>query len=381
MDNLKKRTWAEIDLASIEHNYSRMRARLPEGCRFMGVVKADSYGHGAIRTSSLLESLGCDYLAVASFDEAAELRCAGIGLPILIFSWTPAYLACDLAALGVTQAVADITVAREMSRLLSERGMKLKIHIKLETGMGRTGFSAKNEEDFKSLTELLSLPGLDVEGIFTHLAVSDEFGNPFTKKQFERFNRVIAALEKNSGHSFPIKHCANSGAMVNYSEMYMDMVRPGLALYGMYPGTDRGGLELRPAMELKTRIALIAEHEPGDTISYGRTFTVTANMRIAVLPIGYADGLHRVLSNKMEVLIHGRRARQVGRICMDMCMIDITDIPGCVPGDVVTIFGADGDAFLPVEEQAEKAGTISYEMVCAVSKRVPRVYKNSTPVT
>ena len=373
----RSRTWAEISLDSIEHNYRAMRARLPEGCRFLAVVKADAYGHGAVKVARLLEKCGADYLAVACFSEALELRQAGVALPILILGYTAPELAVELAELNITQAVGDFGMAIELSRRLAEAGKTLKIHIKLETGMGRTGFYSGDEGDFLRLKQTLSLPGLDAEGIFTHFAVSDEPRElEYTQTQFRRFMDTMALLEKETGYSFKIRHCTNSGAMINYPQVYLDMVRPGLALYGMYPAAEHGALELRPAMQLKSRIAMITNHKKGDSISYGRTFRADRDMRVAVLPIGYADGLHRVLSNRLEVLINGRRCRQIGRICMDMCMVDVTGLPGVKPGDIATIFGHDGEAFIPVEELAEKAGTISYELVCAVSRRVPRVYED-----
>ncbi|MGI5935537.1 MAG: alanine racemase [Oscillospiraceae bacterium] len=372
MDDLQKRSWAEISLKSIEHNYRNIRSLLPPCCRFMGVVKANAYGHGAVEVSRLLEKLGCEYLGVATFDEARELRDAGIGLPILILGHTPPNLAPEMARLDITQAVANLGVAREMAGILE--GKRLKIHIKLETGMGRIGFSHASPRTMEEILELLALPCFDAEGIFTHFAVSDVYGDSFTQEQFRRFKETVSKLEEASGHTFAIKHCANSGAVINYPETYLDMVRPGLALYGMYPGNEKGSLDLRPAMSLKTRVAAVYEQAPGDTISYGRTFTVEKDMRVAVLPIGYADGLHRIASNKIDVLIHGKRARQLGRICMDMCMVDVTDIPDCRPGDVAIIFGSDGDAYLPVEELAEKCGTINYEIVCSPSRRIPRIY-------
>lgn len=374
MENLKKRTWAEISLENIKHNFLEMRSKLPEGCRFLGVVKANSYGHGAVKVAKMLEAEGCDYLAVACLDEARQLRDAGVTLPILILGPSPADCAAELAELNITQAVGDFETAAEMSRLLENSGKSLKIHIKLETGMGRTGFDVQSEAEMEKLCKVLKLPGLDAEGVFTHFAVSDEFGDSYTDEQLGRFLKAIENVEANSGWKFNIHHCTNSGAMINYKKTYMDMVRPGIALYGCYPAAERGEIELRPAMELKSRVAAVTSHKAGDTISYGRTFTAKKDMRIAVLPIGYADGLHRVLSGKIEVLINGKRAKQIGRICMDMCMADVTDIPSVKVGDVATIFGHDGDDFIPVEDLAEKAGTISYELLCAVSPRVPRIY-------
>lgn len=371
MDDRKKRTWAEISLGAIEHNYRAMRARLPEGCRFLGVVKADAYGHGAIPVAKRLEELGCDYLAVACLDEARQLRAAGIGLPILILGYTmPAY-AAELADLGVTQAVGNLETAAALSEALAGTDKTLKVHLKLETGMGRTGFRAFGDWEAHPAAAAVKLPHLDAEGIFTHFCVSDgeEDVRDFTKTQLTRFQEAVRAIETCSGHPFAIRHCTNSGAMHAFPETYMDMVRPGVSLYGLYPGPVRDAIELVPAMTLKTRVAYVEKHEPGDTVSYGRTFTVAKPSEIAVLPIGYADGLHRTLSNKLEVLINGKKARQVGRICMDMCMADVTGL-GVKPGDEVEIFGRE----MPVDDVADKAGTIHYELTCAVSARVPRIY-------
>ncbi len=376
MSELKKRTWAEISLDNIKNNYRNMRAQLPEGCRFMGVVKADAYGHGAVRVASMLESEGCDYLAVACIDEAEKLRACGITLPILILGPGPADCAVRLAELRVAQAVGDIDSAQEMSRLLEGTGLTLKIHIKIETGMGRTGFPACDDKAFEDIKSLLEFPNLEAEGIFTHFAVSDEYDNDFTHTQFVRFTDTIDRIAHETGHRFKICHCTNSGAMVNYKGTYMDMIRPGIALYGCYPAAEHGEIELQPAMQLKCRVAAVTEHRAGDSISYGRTFIAERDMRVAVLPIGYADGLHRTLSGKLEVLINGKRCRQIGRICMDMCMVDVTDVPGTAAGDIAVIFGRDGEEFIPVEELAEKCGTISYELLCAVSPRVPRIYED-----
>ncbi|MGI5984920.1 MAG: alanine racemase [Clostridiales bacterium] len=369
-----KRTWAEINLSAINCNYRSMREKLPENCKFMGVVKADAYGHGAVPIAGFLEKAYCDYLAVAFIDEAEELRNAGNKLPILILGATPVEFVERLTKLNVTQTVSNLETAREYSEALSKLGEKLKIHIKLETGMGRLGFNVKNG-DVNEVVSMLSFPNLEAEGIYTHFSVSDEPSkDEYTHRQFRVFCEAVDKIEKEAGVDFAIRHCVNSGAMVNYPKMYLDMVRPGLALYGMYPGAEKGDISLSPAMELKSRIAAVTEHEAGDCISYGAAFTADKKMRIAVLPIGYADGLHRVLSNKIDVLIHGRRCRQIGRICMDMCMVDVTEVPDAKAGDVATIFGQDGEESISVNELAEKAGTISYELVCAVSQRVPRVY-------
>ena len=371
MDDRKKRTWAEIDLGAIEHNYKAMRAAMPAGCKFLGVVKADAYGHGAIPVARRQETLGCDYLAVACLDEARTLRAAGITLPTLILGHTPPGYAPELAELGITQAVGSLDMAEALSRALEGTGRTLKVHLKLETGMGRTGFRVFGQWKALPAATAVRLPHLEAEGVFTHFCVSDgeEGVRDFTKEQFARFTEAVRAIETRSGHTFAIRHCANSGAMHAFPETFLDMVRPGVSLYGMYPGPVRDRIDLIPAMTLKTRVAYVERHEPGDTVSYGRTFTVDRPSEIAVLPIGYADGLHRTLSNKLEVMVNGHKAHQVGRICMDMCMADVTGL-GVKPGDVVEIFGKE----MPIDDVADRAGTIHYELTCAVAPRVPRIY-------
>ena len=370
MANEDKRTWAEIDLDRLYHNYREVRRVLPEGCRFAGLCKANAYGHGAVTIAKRLEEIGADYIAVSCYEEAAELRSAGLKMPILLLAPSPAFLAPDIARLDVQQAIGDIDCARGMSRALAGTGLTLKCHIKLETGMGRTGFAVESEREMAGVRELLTLPGLEPTGVFTHFAVSDEPEESFTLEQFARFTKAVDELENETGRSLGIRHCANSGAVVNFRETCLDMVRPGLLLYGLYPGAERGGLDLKPVMRLLTRVAEITEHHAGDTISYGRIFTCERDMRLAVVPVGYADGLHRSLSGKFDVLINGKRAHQVGRICMDMCMVDVTDMPEVKTGDIVTVFGDEPEA----TELADIAGTISYELLCAISPRVPRVY-------
>lgn len=364
-----KRSWAEIRLDNLEHNYRTLRDRLPEGTICLGVVKADAYGHGALPVARRLQALGCGYLAVAVPDEAAQLRRGGITLPILILGPSPAACAPDLADLGVTQAVGSLEQARTYSALLSP-GQILRCHAKLETGMGRTGFPA-DEAGAAELAEAMALPNLDFEGVFTHFAMADVPGDPYTAEQYGRFRAAIEAAEKRSGRSFRLKHCANSGAVIHTPYEYAcDMARPGIALYGCFPDGETEGMDLRSVMVLKSRVAAVTFHKAGDTIGYGRTYTCPRDMRIAVLPLGYADGLRRSLSNRLEVELCSVRVRQVGRICMDLCMLDVTDVPEAKVGSVATVFGG----LVHVDELAELAGTISYELCCAVSPRVPRVY-------
>ncbi len=336
----------------------------------LGICKANSYGHGAVRVAQRLQQAGCHWVAVNCYDEAEELRAAGVGMEILILGPQPANIAVDVANLDATQTIGSLAYAKELNRYLEGTGLRLKAHMKLETGMGRTGFDASSGAHMNEMLETLALPNLDITGVFTHFAVSDEAGNPYNDLQFARFTASIGEMEARSGRKFKIRHCANSGAVINYPQMYLDMVRPGLLLYGLFPGEETAGLDLRPAMELRSRVCDITQHHAGDTISYGRTFTCDRDMRLAVLPVGYADGLLRSLSGKADVLIRGHRVRQVGRICMDMCMVDVTDYPDIRSGDVATVFGR----ALSASEQARKADTIPYELLCAVSQRVPRVY-------
>lgn len=314
---------------------------------------------------------GAEYLAVACLAEAEVLRAGGVNAPILILGVTPAIFAEELEELRLTQTVGSLSYAKELSK--RARG-ELKAHLKLETGMGRLGFAAADERQMREMEEALRLPGLRFEGVFTHFAVSDCPGDGFTGEQYVRFTAAVDRAERALESRFEIRHCANSGAVINYKGMAMDMVRPGLISYGMYPAEEDGGLPLLPALELKSRVYAITEHTAGDTIGYGRTYTLTAPARLAVVPIGYADGLHRVLSGKIDMLIRGRRCPQVGRICMDMCMVDISAVPECAQGDVVTVIGRDGDEQILAAEVAEKAGTINYEVTCAITSRVPRIY-------
>ena len=372
MDLLHSRTWAEVSLESIVGNMNAMKARLGSGTRFLGVVKANAYGHGAVPVARALEENGCDHLAVACLPEAVELREAGLRLPILILGRTDPAFTAELIRYDITQSVGDPATARGFSEAAAAVGGTLKCHLKLDTGMGRLGFTCRAGAPAPAeAAEALKLPGLEFTGVFTHFAVSDtEGGEDYTRAQLAAFTETVAALEKARGARFGIRHCANSGAMLSWPEAYLDMARPGIMLYGCMPGCDY----IRPAMAVRTRVQQVKDFAPGDTVSYGRTYAAPSPRRVAVVPIGYADGLHRVLSNRMEMLLRGRRVRQIGRICMDMCMLDVTDVPEAAPGDIVTVIGRDGDQEITADELAGLAGTISYELLCAVSPRVPRIY-------
>ena len=378
MNDLQKRTWAEINLDNLRHNYESIRAALPENCRFLGVVKADAYGHGAPTVARLLQSCGADYLAVSCLDEALELRDGGITMPILILGHTPHEYTGTLINNDITQTVTCLAKALEYSSEAEKLGKTLKIHIKLDTGMSRLGFlcsGAHFDEGVQNVIDSCRLPGIMPEGVFTHFAVSDDPGEvsseEYTRAQFALFTSVIDAVRERGGISFPIRHCANSGAVVNFPEMALDMVRPGLLLYGY--GDNTGRLNLKPCMRLVTTVSTIKIYEPGTCVSYGRRFVTERRTRMGVLGIGYADGLPRLISNKCSFAAGGGYAPQRGNICMDMCMVDLTDLPEVDVGSEVEVFGERNDINL----LSDAACTIPYELLCAVSKRVPRVYKST----
>ena len=374
MASTLRRTWAEIDLDAVAHNYRVLRRHVGEGVKFLGVVKADAYGHGAVEVSRVLQELGADYLAVSSMDEAMELRKNGITMPVLILGHTPKEQVALMIRHRITQAVTCRAKAVEYSAEAVRCGGELTVHIKVDTGMSRLGYLCEGrhfETGVEGICDACAMPGLQAEGIFTHFAVSDEADEDsclYTQKQLDIFRAVIGAVEERRGEKFPLHHCANTGATACWPEAYMDMVRPGLLLYGC--GEYAAKLGLRPVMTLKTTVSTIKVYDEGTDVSYGRLYTTPRTTRMGVLPYGYADGFHRVLSGKCELVTDYGRAPQRGRICMDMCMIDLTELPQVDVGDEVEIFGRRSS----VDELAALAGTIPYELTCAVSKRVPRLY-------
>lgn len=374
MESTLKRAWAEIDLDALAHNYRLLRLRMGPASRFMGIVKADAYGHGAAQVSRTLEELGAEYLAVSNLDEARELRHAGVTCPILQLGVTPAEQTALALVNQITQAVWSEDAARAFSQEAVRAGGCLRVHIKLDTGMSRLGFpcdETRFEESLESICRVCGLPGLDAEGIFTHFAVSDEpdeGSQAYTRLQRQRFEAMLQRLSQR-GHTFAIRHCSNSGAVAAYPEYADGMCRPGLVTYGA--GRQAEELGLRPVMTLKAVVGAVNHFGPGVSVSYGRTFHTERPSRLGVLPIGYADGLHRSLSNHWHVWTPWGMAPIVGRICMDMCMIDLTDLPQVKEGHEVEIYGPHNS----VNAAAAAAGTIPYELTCAVSKRVPRVYR------
>ena len=372
-EEILRRTWAEIDLDALAHNYRVAREKIGAGVKYLGVVKADAYGHGAVQVSKRLERLGCDYLAVSSLDEARELRRGGIAMPILILGHTPPEMTHQLIEHRLTQTVSALAKAEEYSRAAQTAGGTLKVHIKVDTGMSRLGFLVRGEHfagGVEAIANACNLPALDPEGIYTHFSTSDSDDpgdRAYAMEQFRLFTATLDALAQR-GRRFPLRHCANSGALARYPETYLDMVRPGIALYGL--GCDAHTLGLRPVMSLYSCVSTIKVFDAGTPISYGRTYATPDRRRVGVLPIGYADGLFRGLSNRMAFVTPHGSAPILGRICMDMTMVDLSELPDVHVGDALEAFGVHQSA----DALADILGTIPYELVCAVSKRVPRLY-------
>ncbi len=380
MSDFLKRTWAEINLDALEHNYKVIRNALKPTTKICCVVKADAYGHGASFTAREFEKLGADWFAVSNLEEAIQLRRCSIERPILILGYTPPQMAAQLAELDIAQSVLSHEYGRELAQCAVQAGVTVRVHIKVDTGMSRIGFLYQElDRDVAAIDEIedvCRMKGLNAEGIFTHFAVSDEGkdGENFTLKQFGCFKEAIESLQ-HRGITFQIRHCANSGAILDYPEIQLDMVRPGVILYGLMPSDKmRSQLDLIPAMELKTVISLLKTVQPQTSVSYGRCFVTEKPTTLATVPIGYADGYPRLLHDKADMLVYGKRARIVGRVCMDQLMLDVTDIPQAQEGMTVTIFGKDNGNEITVDELAALNQTINYEMVCLVGKRVPRIY-------
>ncbi len=377
MSEFLKRTWAEIHLDRLQGNFQAIQASLAPGSQAMAVVKADGYGHGAAAAAKALREAGAAWFGVSNLEEAVQLRRAGIDGDILILSFTPPEEAGRLAEFAVTQTVLSRPYAEELDAAAQAAGVRVRVHLKVDTGMSRVGFLYHREGDEAVLDDMAAacrLPHLTAEGIFTHFASADEEEDGgFTRRQFALFMDAVRRLEER-GVSFALRHCCNSAATLRYPEMHLDMVRPGIILYGLSPAPwMEGMLPLDPVMELKTTVYMIKDLPADTPVSYGRIYTTGEARRVATVPIGYADGYPRVLSNRADMLLAGRRVRVVGRVCMDQCMLDVTGLD-VRESMVATVFGRDGEAFLPVEELADHMGTINYEVVCQISKRVPRLF-------
>ena len=368
------RVYATVNLDAVASNMRSMRDNLPASTLIMGSVKADGYGHGSVPVAKTIEPYVFGY-AVATIDEGIILRRHGINKTILILGVTHESRYEDLLRYDIRTAMFQYEKAKKLSDLALKQGKKAVVHLALDTGMSRIGMKA-DREHAKEAAAIAALEGIEVEGLFTHFARADETDKSAYEEQYRRYKEFLGYLEE-LGVKIPIRHCSNSAGIVESLESnHMDMVRAGIAIYGMYPSdeVDHNSVKLTPAMEIKSCITYIKEIEAGTAVSYGGTFVADHTMKVATIPVGYGDGYVRSLSGKGDVLIHGKRAAILGRICMDQFMVYVTDIPDVQEDDEVTLLGSDGAECITMEELAEKSGGFHYEMICDIGKRIPRVY-------
>lgn len=366
-------TYIEVDLENIRHNVRLYVEMVGPSCQVMAVVKADGYGHGDVETARAALQAGAGRLGVALVEEGENLRRAGLEAPVHLLFEPPPAAAERVVELKLTPTVYSMEYAEALSRAGSKAGAKTPVHLKVDTGMHRVGIDPERASSMAE--DIARLPGLEVEGVYTHLAMASVPEHPFTLRQWEVFNRVLAELARR-GLEIPMRHAAASGAALSLPDSPQEMIRLGIAMYGLLPGEGyRGRLDLRPALSLKTRISHVFKARAGEAVSYGLTHTFERESWVAVLPLGYADGLSRGLSNRWEVLIAGERYPQVGTICMDLCMADLGE-NYYAPGEKVTVIGGYGEVEIGVERMAGILGTINYEVVCDLGKRVPRAYRN-----
>jgi alanine racemase len=376
---------AEIDLKAIAHNIKELRRITHPDARLMGVVKANGYGHGAIEVARCALQNGAEVLGVARVEEAMRIREAGIEVPILIFGYTLPELTADLLEYDLTQTVYTYASAQELSQTAAALKKKIKIHLKVDTGMGRLGLLPQNFQRDNSVTinadaieeslAIAGLNGLELEGIFTHFATADSADKAYAEDQLDLFMNFLNRLRK-AGLEPPVRHAANSAALIDMPQSHLDMVRPGIASYGLYPSDEvnKKNIPLKPAMALKARIIHLKKVPAGFKVSYGSTHQTPKATTIATIPIGYADGLNRLLSSRGQMLVHGQRAPIIGRVCMDLTMLDVGHIDNVQVGDEVVIFGQQGSDSITVDEIASSLKTINYEIVSTITARVPRVY-------
>lgn len=380
MDYLR-RTWAEIDLDCIVHNHRIIKERLAPGCRTMAVVKADAYGHGDGYVARALQQDGADWFAVSNINEAVSLRRQGVVRPVLILGYTPPEMADVLVKLALSQTVYSEEYARALSDQAAARGLTVDCHIKIDTGMSRIGFFAQQDHAAQAAAEIAqvcALPGLSCTGVFTHFSCADEYNDDsraFTRCQFDVFMETLDLLAR-AGVHFELRHCCNSAATLAYPEYHLDMVRPGIVLYGLSPSPECAGMaDLRPAMSLYTTVTMVKTLDQDAAVSYGRRYVTPEGGRcIASIAIGYADGYRRNFTNKGRVIIRGQYAPITGTVCMDQLMVDVSAIDGVKSGDVVTLIGKSGGAAITLDDFAVLNGTINYEECCLIGRRVPRVY-------
>ena len=382
----KHLTWAEIDLNAYAHNITELKRITRNGARLMAVVKANGYGHGAIEVARKALENGAQYLGVARINEAVQLRTAGLDAPILIFGYTPPDLAETLIRYDLTQTVYSIAAANTLSGIAGRQGKKIKVHIKVDSGMGRLGLLLKEPtagnpgdrpttDPVQQALAISRLSGLTVEGTLTHFATADSTDKSYANRQLEKFLDFVDRLRR-EGLEPPIKHAANSGALIDLPESHLDMVRPGIATYGLYPSgeVNKTKVDLKPVMTLKSRIIHLKKVPAGFNISYGITYQTNKSTTIATVPIGYADGFNRLLSNRGHMLVHGQRVPIVGRVCMDLTMLDVGNVPDVAIEDDVVVFGQHQNESVTADEMASTLNTINYEIISTITARVPRIY-------
>ncbi len=378
-----QRVWAEVDLDAIWENMVHMKENIAENTKILAVIKTDGYGHGGVPIAKMLEQL--DFMfgyAAATYEEAHVLREAGVKKPILILGYTFPYCYEELIREEIRPAVYRRDTVEELAAAAAKVGKKAKVHIKVDTGMGRIGITP-DEEGLEFVRFLIEHPELEVEGIFTHFAKSDEADKTSANHQLELFQNFIDKIQTELGITIPVKHCSNSAAILEMPQANMDMVRAGITTYGLYPSEEvsKDIVPLRAAMSLYSHIVYCKMIHAGQSVSYGGLFTAQKDTRVATIPVGYGDGYPRSLSGRGYVLIHGKRAPILGRVCMDQFMVDISEIPEAMDGDKVTLLGMDGTERITAEELGELSGRFNYEFVCDLGKRIPRVYIQHDEIT
>ena len=369
------RCYVEISLEAIGHNIREVKKRLPEGVKLLGVVKANAYGHGAVPVASYLENQ-VDYFATATIEEAVELRENGISAPILILGYVSPSQYGDLVEYDITQTIDSYAQALALEKEAARQNRKAKAHLAVDTGMTRIGFQV-TEHDADEAAKIADLPHIELEGMFTHFSCADQEDKTYCSMQMEKYDKMTALLAER-GVTIPLRHICNSAGIMEFDDHRCEMVRSGIITYGIYPSEEvkKERLDLIPALSWKSHVIHVKEVGPGIGVSYGATYVTEKPMtRIATVSAGYADGYPRALSNQGCVLIHGKKAPIIGRICMDQMMVDVTDIPDVQVEDVVTLVGTDGDETITIEEIANPAARFDYEMLCDISSRVTRVYK------
>ena len=376
MEGKYLRVRADIDLGALKHNMGALHARTAEGVLMTDVIKANGYGHGAVPIAKITEEL--PYLwghAVATFEEAKELRDAGIKKPILILGYTFPYSYAEMVSLEIRPAVFREDTLEQLEEAAAAAGKKIRIHVAVDTGMSRIGVTP-DEAGAAFVKKALSYPHIEVEGAFTHFARADEEDFAPAVVQFEAFKRFLEIVERETGYRIPIRHCSNSAGILVTKETGLDMVRAGIVIYGLHPSEETAPLcaDLKPVMSLKSHVTFVKTIPAGTAVSYGGTFIASEDTRVATIPVGYADGYPRLLTGKADVLIRGTRVPVIGRICMDQFMADVTDVPDVQPGDEVTLLGTDGDETITMEELGGLSGRFNYELACDITARVPRRY-------